>query len=149
MYEYLLCHKEVIGMYAQIAVVVAVFFSAWAICTGAKAIKLQRNAIQTGLFADFYKTALEIKLREDEFARANKVGEWCVLFLGHLEYLACLVNKEHISMDLAKSYRGIIIDWHDDVLVGQKEKLKEYYKDHPQTFSELEILYQKLKEQSD
>ena len=83
-------------MGAQIATILAMVFAGWAILHSAAATKLQRNAIQTGLIADFYKRLSEIQEMREDYEEKGKIGVWCVQILGHLEYLAFMVNNKFI-----------------------------------------------------
>ncbi|HUU29379.1 MAG TPA: hypothetical protein VM123_16370 [archaeon] len=142
-------YKELFDMLAQIATVLAMGFAGWALFISARATKLQRDAIQTTLFSDFYKSASEIlsqRPASDDHQDKNGIGAWCVMFLAHLEYLASLVRRNHISFKLAETYRATILAWCDDVLFGQPEALKEHYQHDPEAFSDLKWLYAELKD---
>lgn len=143
---YCFSFKEVFEMGAQLATILAVGFAGWALWHSASATRLQRDAIQTSLFADIYRRITEIEGQRKNYSEEN-IGEWCVLILGHLEYFSCLVNNGYISMKLVELYRNMIIDYHDSVLINQGEVLKQYYKEQPETFSELRKLVMRLKKQ--
>lgn len=106
--------------------------------------KEQKN-VQVTLLADFIARATELLDKQKEYEKEGKLGFFCVLFLGHLEWLAYLVNNDYLSFEMADLYRGMVINWYEKVLIKQKDVLSEYLEEHPQSFSELESLYQKMK----
>ena len=147
--------KDVFEMGAQIATVLAMAFAGWALLVGARAIKLQtkaidlqRNATQLSLFSDFGKRIFDLEEKRNDFEKKDKIAEWCVLVLGHLEYLAYLVNKGHLALELAWQYKGMFIEYHDNVLIRQQDKLAACLKEDPEAFSELKELYKKFKKKS-
>lgn len=146
-----LSYKELFEMSAQIATVLAMGFAGWAIWINARATKLQtaaidlqRKATQLSLFSDFGKRIVDLEEKRNDYEEKGKIGEWCVLVLGHLEYLAYLVNKEYLALEMAEQYKGMIVDYYDNVWIKQKETLSGYIKEDPEALSELTRLYEKL-----
>lgn len=105
----------------------------------------QKNA-QVKLLADFLFKAVELQDKEKDYIKEGKVADWCLLFLSHLEYLAYLVNKGYLPIEMTDLYRGMVITWYEEYLIKQKDTLLQYTVDRPQAFSELKALYEKLKE---
>ncbi|MFH1071094.1 MAG: hypothetical protein V1794_15855 [Candidatus Glassbacteria bacterium] len=146
-----LSFKEGFEMGAQIATILAMAFAGWALLIGARAIKLQtkaidlqRDATQLGLFSDFVKRIFDLEEKRNEYEKEGRIGEWCIQVLGNLEYFAYLANKEYLALELVKQYKGMIVEYHDNVLLKQKDTLAGYLKEDPEAFSELKKLYVNL-----
>lgn len=139
--------QEII-MYSQIVIAIASGVLAAALWWHRSAVLLQKRTLETSLFADFYNRANEILAKEEDYRKDMKTAQWCLLFLNHLEYLACLVNKGYISLELAKLYKGRINSWYEEYLIKQEDVLKKYYDHHPEAFSELRRLYETLNTRS-
>ncbi|HHT9134456.1 MAG TPA: hypothetical protein ACFYD2_06110 [Candidatus Avalokitesvara rifleensis] len=135
---------EEITMYAQIVIAIASGVLAAALWWHRSAVLLQKRTLETSLFADFYNRANEILAKEEDYKKDMKTAQWCLLFLNHLEYLACLANKGYISLELVKPYKGRIDSWYDEYLVRQKDALRGHYHHHPEAFSELHKLHETL-----
>jgi hypothetical protein len=108
--------------------------------------KQQKNT-QVKLLEEFSSRYFSLIDRQEEYRKLNKIGQFSVLFLNHLEWFAYLVNNKHLPYKMAEIYQGIIVNWYERVVVKQKDALKDYYEDQPKGFSELGKLYKKFKNQ--
>jgi len=109
------------------------------------AFRKQQKNIQVNLLEVFSSRYLVLVDKREEYLRQNKIGQYQVLFLNHLEWFAYLVNHKYLPLEMAEIYQGIIVNWYDKVIVEQGHILKDYYEDQPKGFSEIEKLYRKLK----
>ncbi len=109
------------------------------------AFRKQQKNTQLMLLREFVAKNVDLLDKQKEYESQNKIGDFCVIFLGHLEWLAYLVNNKFIPLKMADLYRGLIVNWYKKVRIGQKEVLADYMEGQPQAFSELDELYEKLK----
>jgi hypothetical protein len=109
----------------------------------------QQKNLQVNLLEDFASRYFSLIDKQEEYRKQNKIGQFSVLFLNHLEWFAYLVNNKHLPFRMAEIYQGIIINWYEKVLIKQKDVLKDYYEEQSKGFSELDKLYQKFKNQKD
>ncbi len=150
---YYLTWKEVFEMSAQIATILAMGFAGWMIWINAKAIRLQteaidlqRKATQISLFSDFGKQIFNLEEKRNEYKEKDRIIEWCIQVLMRLEYLAYLVNNDHLPFEMAEQYKGMIIEYYDNILIKEKKALAKFIKDEPEAFSELKKLYERFKQ---
>jgi len=104
----------------------------------------QRNS-RVILLREFVAKNVDLLDKQKEYEEQGKIGDFCVIFLGHLEWLAYLVNHNFIKLKMADLYRGLVINWYEKVRIGQKNVLADYLEEQPLAFSELDRLYEKLK----
>ena len=124
-------------MIAQIASVWALGFAVWAIWTTAKAKRVSHSALRTSLFSDFYSKIAELEELRGTGIDTGISQNWRVQLLGHLEFLAGLINNGDVSFRMAGRNREMIMCYYDNLLSGQEKKAE--------TFVELNKLYAKLK----
>lgn len=107
--------------------------------------KNQRKNTRVTLLNEFSSRYFDIIDKQKEYSEGEKIGQFNVMFLNHLEWLAYLINHNYLPLDMAEIYQGVIINWYEKVRIGQEEILSDYFEDQPLKFKDLDILYKKLK----
>lgn len=125
--------------------IIAVIFAGIALLLNYFAFRQQQKNNQVMLLREFVAKNVDLLDKKREYESQNKIGDFFIIFLGHLEWLAYLVNKEFIPLKMADLYRGLIVNWYKKAYLDQKEVLADYMEGQPQAFSELGELYEKLK----
>ena len=113
------------------------------------AFRKQQKNLQVKLLEEFSSRYFVLIDKQEEYRKQNKIGQFSVLFLNHLEWFAYLVNNKYLPFKMAEIYEGIIINWYEKALLKQGDVLKEYYEAQSKGFSELDKLYQRFKKQKD
>ena len=132
-------------MVTQYVAIAAAIFAGIALLFNYFAFRKQQKNIQVMLLREFVDKNVELLVKQKEYESKNKIGDFCVIFLGHLEWLAYLVNNKFIPLKMVDLYRGLIVNWYKKVRIDQKEVLADYMERQPRAFSELDELYEKLK----
>jgi len=135
-------------MIIQWVAIASAIFAGIALLFNAFAFKKQQRNSQLILLRDFVAKNVDLLDKQREYEKQKKIGDFCVIFLGHLEWLAYLVNNKFIPLKMADLYRGLIINWYEKVRIGQEDVLADYIEGQPLAFSELDKLYKKLKAQN-
>ena len=107
--------------------------------------KNQKKTTRVTLLNEFSSRYFDIIDKQNEYSEGEKIGQFNVMFLNHLEWLAYLVNRRYLPLDMAEIYQGVIINWYEKVRIGQREVLSDYFENQPHEFKDLDILYKKLK----
>ena len=131
-------------MIVQWVAIASAIFAGIALLLNYFAFKKQQRNVQAGLLVEFSSRYLELVDKQKEYREKGKKGEYAVLFLNFLEWLAYTVNNKYLSFDLAEIYKGVIINWYEKVWIRQEENLSGYLEDQPNKFSELKKLYEEL-----
>ncbi|MGR3309948.1 MAG: hypothetical protein ACUZ77_04160 [Candidatus Brocadiales bacterium] len=106
---------------------------------------VQKN-VEVQLLADCVDRVSVLLEKQKDYEKEKKQGNFCVLFLGQLEWLAYLVNKGHLPFaEVAILYRGLVVTWYEGFVIKERSVLSDYLEVQPEDFTELKILYQKLK----
>ena len=140
----LMRYKEAIKLYAQLATVLAVFFSAGALILNWNASKLQRGSIQASLFND---TSAIINKLTNEWPKLKTYEEkkkWYERLFAAFEYFAFFANHNYLSDDMKEYYVSGM-----EVYCSRLEKkypdLLKYYKNLPEEqFYEFKKFYKAM-----
>lgn len=128
-------------MDATCAATISAFVAGIGLILNFVAFLRRQKLTQLSLLADFTSRYLGLIDKQEEYRAKGKQGEFAVLFLNLLEWFAYMVNHKYLPEEMARIYRGVIVNWHDKMWDRQKEALLTYMEDQPQKFAELDKLY--------
>lgn len=121
LYSFMMAHKAMIEMLANIGVVIAVLFSGWALLYSARAAKLQTEAInlernsidiqikslKAGIFNDILRGINEI-INQEPSSKDNKKERWFCNLYNAFELYAFYANRFYIDSEMARYLKGFI-----------------------------------------
>lgn len=110
---------EVITVLANLATVAAVIFAARALYLNARAIKLQKETSQAGLFHKITEGINKITAEQKECERRGEeaILNWYQRLINSFEYYAFFANKDLLTPEMATYYKSAVIsyvDWAKD-----------------------------------
>jgi len=141
-WQWLIANKEVISMFANIAIVIAMIIAGIAIFMTRNTINLQRKSTQAQLFADI---SSRIKQLEDQFAECDsmeKKKQWYERLFNAFEYFAFFANQGILSNEMRIYYKSGIKTYIERLQWSQYDELLDAYKKRPkEQYCELRKYY--------
>ncbi len=131
-------------MFIQYAAIFASLFAGIALFFNYFAFRKQQRNSRATLLSEFTSRYFSLIEQKKDYS-GERIGQFNIMFLNHLEWLAYMINHKYLPLDMAEVYQGVIINWYERVRIGQEKALSGYFEEQSNKFKELDVLYKKLK----
>lgn len=144
MNAFIIQHKEVIVVYAQIATVCVVLISAVALILSFIAFWLQRKTVQANMFNEISERISDLVDKEPYQDEKAELRHWYERLFNAFEYLAFHANSHNLTRKMKKYYKSFIEGYCKRIKDECPELVESFKEGPPDRFCELRKYHKDL-----